>query len=219
MKKLLFLILLILVSCTNDNNSNTVNNSDYENKNVILTLWDSLTAWYNLSLDKSYPMQLEEILSSNWYSYEVVNAWVSADTSLQLLNRLDLYLSDSDFLPKVAILVIWWNDWLRWKSVEELKYNIDKIIKRLKEKNIKIVLWWMKIPPTLWIIYSNNFRKIYKELANDNDVYFIEFFLEWVAWVRSLNLWDWIHPNEKWYNIISNNVLDFLIDNELIKND
>ena len=218
MKKIFPLILLLLISCWNNNliEKKITSNNEIESK-TILTIWDSLTAWYSLNLEDSYPIQLEKILNKNWYNYEIINAWVSWDTSEQLLARIDLYIWDTENLPWIAIIVIWWNDWLQWKKLDKLEQNIEKIIKKLKEKNIKIVLWWIKIPPNLWPSYSNDFFKLYKKIADKNKIYLIEFILEGVAWIKNLNLNDWIHPNKQWYKIISQNVFKFLKNNNLIK--
>lgn len=216
----LLIITFLLVSCQNNNSISNENKEWKITKNkVILALWDSLTAWYWLDLSDAYPAQLEKLLNDNFYTYKVVNAWVSGDTSSQILERIDLYLSDKENIPEIAILVIWWNDWLRWKSIDELSANIELIIKKLKEKNIKIILWWMQIPPNLWLNYSNDFKWLYKKVAKKTDVYLIDFFLEWVAWNTSLNINDWIHPNKMWYEIISKNIFEFLKSNKLIQND
>lgn len=182
---------------------------------IILAIWDSITAWYNLKLEDSYPKQLEKKLAENNYNYKVINAWVSWDTSENLLERIDLYLSEDD-LPEIALIVIWWNDWLRWMSLDELEWNIKEIVTKLKKKNIKVVIGWMKIPANLWFNYSRNFSKLFKKIAKDEWVFLIDFFLEWVASIRELNLSDRIHPNEKWYKIISDNVYEYLIDNDII---
>lgn len=215
-KILVIFSLLFLFSCQNNSSNDEV--SLIENK-IILSIWDSITAWYSLALEETYPAQLESMLRENNYDYEVINAWVSWDTSMELLERIDLYLNDDELLPDIAILVIGWNDWLRWKSIDELAINIELIIDRLQEKNIKVVLWWMKIPPNLGLSYSNDFYKVYKKIADEKDVYRIDFFLDWVAWYRNLNLNDWIHPNKEGYKIISTNVFEFLKSKKLIKND
>lgn len=216
MKKILIISLLLLFSCQNESSSESVITNN-ESTKKILAIWDSLTAWYNLSLEKSYPLQLEKLLNNKEYGYEVINAWVSWDTSKQVLDRLDIYLDEDEWIPEIAILVAWANDWLRWSSLVELEKNLNLIIDKLEEKNIKVILWWMQVPPNLWLFYTNNFKKLYSKIAKKRDLHLIDFFLEWVAWDRSLNLDDWIHPNEEWYSIISNNVLEFLIENNLVK--
>ncbi|MGB2111387.1 MAG: SGNH/GDSL hydrolase family protein [Patescibacteria group bacterium] len=64
--------------------------------------------------------------------------------------------------------------------------------------------------------YSKNFKEIYESLAEENDVYFYEFFLEDVAQKSDLNLSDGIHPNAKGYEIIAQNLYNFLEDEKII---
>lgn len=206
---ILLLSPLVFTSCSSDEPEVFVNQSK-----KIIALWDSLTAWYWVDYEESYPYKLENILSSNQYSYEVVNAWVSWDTSSQLLERLDLYYDDE--LPQLALLVIWWNDWLRWKSLEDLEKNLNEIIASLKSKDIVVVLWWMKVPVNFWFKYSRDFSNIFERVAKDNDVYYMWFFLEDVALDPKLNLNDGIHPNSAWYDVISQRVFDYLEDKKLI---
>lgn len=217
--KNLIIILLLLASISCQNKEEIPNIEIQKKDKIILALGDSLTAWLGLPLEDAYPGQLQELLAKNGYSYEVINAWVSGDTSENVLERVDLYLNDTARIPEIAILVIGANDGMRGQNLEDLEENINKIIEKLKEKNIKIVLGWMKIPPNLWLFYANDFFKIYKRVAEKQDIYLIDFFLEWVAGSRSLNLDDGIHPSKEGYEIIVQNVFDFLVNNKLVKND
>jgi len=216
---LILMIVLLLVSCNELEIEEEVKGNEKVITKTILTLWDSITAWYTLDLEDSYPSQLGDVLQENNYKYEIINAWVSWDTSEQLLERIDLYLDLEDSNTEIAILVIGWNDGLRWLSINILYSNISLVIDKLQNENIKVVLWWMQIPPNLWLKYSYDFKKLYSKIAKQKDVYLIDFFLEGVAWNRSLNLSDWIHPNKKWYEIIAKNVFEFLKSNKLITND
>jgi len=38
-----------------------------------------------------------------------------------------------------------------------------------------------------------------------------------VEWYASLNLSDRIHPNKQWYEIVAQNMYEFLIKNKLVK--
>lgn len=213
------LTLLFLSSCGSDIKTDNEINKVSNNSKIILALWDSITAWYQLDLEDSYPSQLEKLLQEKGYNYKLINAWVSWDTSDGLLERMDLYLDDDENIPEIAILVIWWNDWLRGQSTKVLSNNIKLIIEKLGEKNIKVVLPEMQIPPNLWFKYTRDFKNLYKKIALETGVYSMDFFLEWVALNKNLNLRDMIHPNKKWYEIISKNVFNFLKSNELITND
>ncbi|QFR39475.1 arylesterase [Candidatus Gracilibacteria bacterium 28_42_T64] len=218
MKKLLliFLIVMSISACSVlKDDEETKTNLAAPSEKIILAIGDSITAGYNLKLEDSYPKQLEKKLAENNYNYKVINAGVSGDTSENLLERIDLYLSEDD-LPEIALIVIGGNDGLRGMSLDELEGNIKEIVTKLKKKNIKVVIGGMKIPANLGFNYSRNFSKLFKKIAKDEGVFLIDFFLEGVASIRELNLSDRIHPNEKGYKIISDNVYEYLIDNDII---
>lgn len=180
----------------------------------ILALGDSITAGYNLPLADSYPAQLEALLGD---SYEIINGWVSWDTSIQLLNRLDLYIEDVENMPVLAIVTIGWNDGLRWQSLEDLESNLNTIVEKLKEKDIVVVVSGMRLPLNLGLNYSRNFKALYSDVAENNDVYFLEHFLKDVEGYADLNLGDRIHPNKQWYTIVAQNMYEFLKNKKLVK--
>ncbi len=217
MKKIIFtlFISLFLVSCGNEISQTQQPEDNNETPINILALWDSLTAGYNLDISESYPAQLENKLQEDNYNYKIINAWVSWDTSQNLLDRMDLY---SETQADIYLLTIWGNDALRRMSVEDLKQNIQAIIQNITTQNpdAKIVLSGMQIPINYGLSYSKNFKEIYKTLAEKNNIYFYEFFLEGVAQKSDLNLSDGIHPNKKWYEIIAKNLYNFLEEEKII---
>ncbi|MDC0506286.1 arylesterase [Candidatus Gracilibacteria bacterium] len=217
MKKIIIGIaaLLLLVSCGDKKPTLADIVVEEGEKIQILALGDSITAGYNLPIDDAYPSQLEGLLGDD--KYEIINGGVSGDTSIQLLNRLDLYIEDDENLPALAIVTIGGNDGLRGQSLEDLENNIESIISKLKEKNIPIVISGMRIPINLGFQYSRDFKSLYKNIAKNSDVYFFEHFLEDVQGVASLNLNDRIHPNKQGYSIIAENMYEFLKDEKLVK--
>ncbi len=185
-----------------------------DNPQVILTLGDSLTAWYGLSGEESYPWQLSDRLESSWYHYEVINGGVSGNTSADLLSRAELYL-DQD--PNIVILVIGWNDGLRGMSTEALEKNILAIADIFLDQGIPVVLGWMDIPINLGLNYRREFRAVYDHVENARDnIYHMEKFLEDVIGVAKYNQPDRIHPTAEWYSIIVENLMKFLEKNKLI---
>lgn len=220
MKKIIFaFLLLFIISCWNNevtekNPIQEATSSSSEEK-IILALWDSLTAWYNLDIIDSFPSQLEGVLKVNDYNYKVQNAWVSWDTSKNLLDRIGLY---DDIDVSVYLLWIWSNDWLRLQSVEDMRINILKIIEHLQEvnPNATIVLEWMQMPLNVWVEYSNDFKQVFIDIQKEKQTKLYEFLLEWVATKKELNLSDWIHPNKQWYSIMANNLYNFLEKENII---
>ena len=213
---ILFVAIFWLVSCgDNSDNQKDISESHNQIEKNILALWDSVTAGYNLDLNDAYPAQLEALLKDNGYNYKLTNAWVSGDTSKNLLDRIELY---DELDIDIYILTIWWNDWLRRQSVTAMKENISAIIEHLQSINsdAQIVLAWMQMPINLWWNYSKEFNKSYEELSDKYNLALYDFFLEWVAKDPNLNLSDGIHPNKQWYTIIANNIYDFLEDEDII---
>ncbi len=207
----MLLIILFLTSCWNIENNISTNNSK-----KIVALWDSLTIWYWLDKSSSYPSQLEAKLKKNWYEYNIINWWISWNTSKQLLNRLSNY---DDINADIYLLNIWANDWLRKMDLDKMQINIEKTIDYLQKKNSKwkIILFWTKLPIIFWIWYSRDFNSRFEDIADKKWVFYYWYFLDWVNWNPKLNLNDWMHPNKDWYDIISQNILDYLINNNFIE--
>jgi len=217
MKKIIagLVSIFLLASCTTTNDTQENSQEINAQQKTILALWDSITAGYNLDISQAYPAQLETLMQDNGYNYKIINAWVSWDTSQNLLDRIDLY---ADTQADIYLLTIGGNDALRRMDLQNLKQNIQEIIDTIYSQNpdAQIVLSGMQIPINYGLSYANNFKNLYSEIAEENNLEFYEFFLEGVAQKSDLNLSDGIHPNEKWYAIIAQNLFDFLKTEKII---
>lgn len=217
MKKIIagLVSIFLLASCTTTNDTQENSQEINTQQKTILALWDSITAGYNLDISQAYPAQLETLMQDKGYNYKIINAWVSWDTSQNLLDRIDLY---ADTQADIYLLTIGGNDALRRMDLQNLKQNIQEIIDTIYSQNpdAQIVLSGMQIPINYGLSYANNFKKLYSEVAEENNLEFYEFFLEDVAQKSDLNLSDGIHPNEKWYAIIAQNLFDFLKKEKII---
>lgn len=217
MKKLLLVLLLsfALISCwEKEVNKNIFDKANSWKEINILALGDSITYWYKVEKELSYPSQLQKKLQDNWYKYNIVNLWINWNTSLDLLNRMDDILENNT--ADMAILTIWWNDWLRRQSISKMKKNILKIINKLEEKKIHIIFVWMELPILFGWDYSSNFWDVYEEIAEEKKLVFYPYFLEWIGLKVENNQTDNIHPSAKWYTVISDNIYDFLEDENLL---
>jgi acyl-CoA thioesterase-1 len=170
---------------------------------AIVALGDSLTAGLGVDPAESYPSRLQRKLSAEGFEYRVVNAGVSGDTSAQGLNRLDAVL---DLHPEIVIVALGANDGLRGTPVEETKRNLDTIIRRLKENDVKVLLAGMEIPPNYGQQYTSSFRRIFADLSREHGIPLVKFLLDGVAGHDSLNQQDGVHPTSEGYAIVTENV-------------
>lgn len=177
---------------------------------TLFVLWDSLSAWYQLPLDKSYPMLVEQKLLALWYRIKVVNGGESGDTSSGLKERLARITADAR-TGDIALIVIGGNDGLQWLDIQQLWNNLTDIIKSLQGRWLTTVIGGMQIPTNLWADYRSGFAAVYPRVAYETDSLIIPFILSWVAGIPELNLPDGIHPNETGQIIIADWVAEFLV--------
>jgi len=170
----------------------------------IIALGDSLTAGFGLAEKESYPYLIQEKLKADGFDYEVVNAGVSGDTSLGGLERADWVLEQEN--AKILILELGANDLLRGIPVANMKSNLDKIIRKAKAKNLKVLLCGMLAPPTMGSDYQRDFTMAFPDLATEHKVNFLPFLLENVATKPDLNQADGIHPNPQGAKIMTDNI-------------
>ena len=73
------------------------------------------------------------------------------------------------------------------------------------------MLLGIKIPPNYGPRYTQDFEKIYQDLALENNIPLIDFFMENVALNKKLMQDDGIHPNEMAQPILLQNIWDTLL--------
>jgi acyl-CoA thioesterase-1 len=160
---------------------------------VLMILGDSLVAGHGLPQGEAFPDILGQFLQNDGFDVNIINAGVSGDTTAGGLARLDWSLADN---PDAAIIVLGGNDLLRGLDPSASFANLDKIIERLKARNIAVLLAGMQAPRNLGADYADEFDAIYQRLANRHDVLFYPFFLDGVALQPMMNLADGMHPNQ-----------------------
>ena len=176
---------------------------------LILFFGNSLTAGYGLEQDEAFPALIQEKIDSLGLSYKVVNAGLSGETTSGGKNRIDWVLKQN---VDVFVLELGANDGLRGIPLDETRRNLQEIIDFVREKNpdTEIILAGMQIPPNMGQEYTSEFRNIYPQLAEKNDVHLIPFLLEGVAGNPELNQEDGIHPTAEGYEIVAKNVWSVL---------
>lgn len=170
----------------------------------ISVLGDSLTASYGIPVDQGFPAQLERALVDLGYECQVLDAGVSGDTTAGGLARLDWMLAEE---PSHVIVELGANDGLRALPTPQMQENLNKIIQRLKEKNLPILMAGMLAPPNLGKTYGTAFAQVFSDLAETHDIPLYPFFLDGVAGEPSLNQPDQLHPLPEGVAVIVERIL------------
>jgi acyl-CoA thioesterase-1 len=165
---------------------------------------DSLTAGFGLPLASAFPTKLEAALRGKGWHVDVVNAGVSGDTVADGLARLDWSIpQDAD-----AVLVeLGANDALRGIDPKLARAGLDEIVKRLRQRNVAVMLAGMYAPRNYGPEYSREFEQIYPDLAKAYDVPLYPFFLDGVATDPNLNQADGLHPTAAGVDVIVKRIL------------
>lgn len=172
---------------------------------TILFLGDSLTAGLGVGEEQAYPALIEKKIREKNLPFEVINAGISGDTTAGGLARLDWVLQKK---IDVLVLALGANDGLRGLPMTQTKANLQAIIDRVKAKNpqVKIVIAGMQIPPNMGGDYTAKFRRVFAELARENQAALIPFLLEGVGGHEDLNQADQIHPTAAGHQVVAENV-------------
>lgn len=176
---------------------------------TIVFFGDSITAGYGISLENAFPALVQNRIDSLGKPYQVMNAGLSGETTAGGLQRIDWILRSK---PDIFILELGGNDGLRGLSLEQTRLNLTGMINKIKTANskTKILLAGMQIPPNLGQSYTDDFKKLYAEVAEKNKVELIPFLLVNVGGEKDLNLADGIHPNESGHKRVAETVWKYL---------
>jgi acyl-CoA thioesterase-1 len=174
---------------------------------VIVAFGNSLTAGQGVAPDENYPALLAAKLRTEGYSYRVVNAGVSGDTTAGGLRRVDWALRSK---PDIVLLELGANDAFRGQDLDRARANLDAMVTRFEGGGARVLLLGMRLPPNYGVGYAGRFEKIYAEVAERRKVAFMPFFLDGVGAVARLNQADGIHPTAAGYRVIVERLWPYL---------
>jgi acyl-CoA thioesterase I len=174
---------------------------------VIVALGDSLTAGLGVAPDETYPARLEQRLRREGYSYRVINAGVSGDTTAGGLRRVDWVLRSE---PEIVIVALGANDGLRGQSPQAMRANLETIVARLQTARARVLLAGMRLPPNYGSEYTTQFEAVFAAVARSAKVALVPFLLDGVATDPRLNQPDGIHPTAAGYEVIADRLWPYL---------
>jgi acyl-CoA thioesterase-1 len=162
---------------------------------TLLVVGDSLSAAYGMDMGSGWVALLGKRLERQKYDYQIVNASLSGDTTANGLARLPRLLAAHQ--PAIVIIELGGNDGLRGLALEQMKHNITAMVTKAKARNARVLLVGMQLPPNYGNRYTERFRRIYQEVAAEQQVGLAPFLLDGIATNRALMQPDGIHANAK----------------------
>ena len=178
-----------------------------EEKIVVLALGDSLTAGFGVDVEENFPSRLQVKIDNAGLAYKVVNAGVSGDTTAGGVRRINWLMKHK---PQIVILALGANDGLRGLSTDEMRSNLETMIRISQKHGARVLLAGMKALPNYGEDYILKFESVYPELAKKYDLAYLPFLLEGVAGVREYTRPDGLHPTGSGYKIIADLVWQHL---------
>lgn len=202
MKKILFILLIILLLPLRYAQAQ-------EDRQHILFFGDSITAGYGIDTNQAFPFLIKQKIDSLGWDYSVQNGGLSGETSAGGLRRIDWMLQKN---IDVFILELGGNDGLRGIDLKSTRENLREIIDKVRTKypDAAIILAGMQVPPNLGTDYTKDFKGMFPELAESEDVALIPFLLEGVGGEASMMQADGIHPTPAGHTRIAETVWDTL---------
>ena len=162
---------------------------------TLLVVGDSLSAAYGMDVGSGWVTLLAKRLEREKLDYQVVNASLSGDTTANGLARLPRLLAAHQ--PAIVIIELGGNDGLRGLALEQMKHNITAMVTKARARHARVLLVGMQLPPNYGNRYTQRFRRVYREIAAEQQVGLAPFLLDGIATNRALMQPDGIHANAK----------------------
>ena len=153
---------------------------------------------------------LQTRLEEQGYEHRVVNASISGETTEGGATRISSAIES--FGPALIILELGGNDGLRGFPPARMKGNLNTIIDTSKNSGAAVVLLGITIPPNYGSRYIEQFENVYREVAAEQQIPWIEFFMEGVALNEELMQSDGIHPNAAAQPLLLDNAWPVIVE-------
>ena len=177
---------------------------------TIVIIGDSLSAAHNIPIETAWPQLLQQKLIKQKRPYKIINTSISGDTSYTALNRSIKMLPI--LKPAMCLIAIGANDGLQGLTLNQLKSNLHKLVTLCQQYTSKVMLVEMKLPSNYGQAFIARFSNVYHQVAKQEGIQLIPFFMEPFAVDFSMFLQDRIHPTEQAQPIMANIVWQGIVE-------
>jgi lysophospholipase L1-like esterase len=157
---------------------------------TVIAFGDSLVAGRGAPAGRDFVAVLSERLG-----VPIINAGHSGDTTRAALARLDSDVLARD--PRIAIVLLGGNDYLRRVPIEETFANLTTIVDEIRRRGAAVVLVGVSVG-----LLSDPYAPQYESLARQTTAALVPDILGGIIGHGNL-MSDTIHPNEQGYGIMA----------------
>lgn len=159
---------------------------------MLLVVGDSLSAAYGMDAAQGWVALLQKRLSDQAYGHRVVNASVSGETTSGGLARLPALLRQHR--PAIVVIPLGANDGLRGLPIAQMQRNLKAMTDTARKSGARVLLAGIRLPPNYGPGYTEQFHRVYQDLARMQGVALVPFLLEGIDLDGTLMQEDRLHP-------------------------
>ena len=161
---------------------------------TVLVVGDSISAAFGLETQEGWVTLLEERLREHNPEFKVVNASISGETTGGGLARFPQLLSEHQ--PDYVIIELGGNDGLRGLSLTQMSSNLTRMVQQAKQQDAVVLLLGMRLPGNYGQRYTEAFYNVYQQIAEQENVAVVDFFLAGVGGKEGMMQADGVHPTQ-----------------------
>jgi acyl-CoA thioesterase-1 len=162
---------------------------------TIICFGDSLTEGVGAEPGEEYPTILSRLLGMR-----VVNAGHRGDTTARALERIDSSVVNKN--PRLVILLLGGNDFLRQVPTGETRQNLKEIVRQIQAHGAMVAIAGIKLG-----FFTDEYGSIFEETAAEFGAIYIPQVMRGIFNDIKLRS-DQIHPNSAGYRLIAQRIAE-----------
>ena len=184
-------LLLIFCACRGER-FDTIRNVGSAGETIIC-FGDSLTEGVGAEPGEEYPTILSRLLGMR-----VLNAGHRGDTTARALERIHTSVVDKN--PRLVILLLGGNDFLRQVPTRETRQNLKEIVRQIQAHGAMVAIAGIKLG-----FFTDEYGPIFEETAAEYGAIYIPQVMKGIINDTKLRS-DQIHPNSAGYRLIAERI-------------
>jgi len=171
---------------------------------ALLVVGDSISAAYGLTPGAGWVDLLAARLATERFTYRVVNASITGDTTAGGRARLPALLAQHR--PSVVVIELGGNDGLRGGNLASTRNNLAAMVAAVQRAGAKALIVGMRLPPNYGAAYVREFEALFVDVARAHKAPLVPFFFEGFGERDEMFQPDRVHPTAVAQPLLLDNV-------------